>query len=1345
MDTNIESQKIGSDAPYPFSFFKKYGFWFVVMFLVCFNFGFGYYLYFNYASEDSYDIAIQSLEGVEPLEDFSYSYEVLNYSVAVANGKEKKVYSKKISNTTGVLITTDNVVSCDWNSPDSPNKHCVSDMIIENTNRVKPTIAVPQLDVLFSKNNFENLKYFYSDEFDVVTREVIKVSEENYSIIEKFDERVFKNFKVMPSTIDTSKIFAVRLEFDVPKYSSSSFNFSLGNFARIDPAISTCGNLNSIDPYILSADIVTNQQCFVIEANNVSLDCRGRNITWGTDGDNAYIGIENTGGYSNITIKNCRLYAGSSNLDTLSYGIRFTGSNNSFITNNTIITTGDGAGNRGIYTTSSENLTIKYNNIETNGTTANHGIYIEGGRNIFITNNTVLAKGTGAGGHGIFITTASRDDVIDFNYVRTEHPGATSYGIGISTNTKNMTITNNDIDVGLSETMTTSIGIIANGATANWTITNNLVTISSGTNNAPVQLNNADASTNGGTLYNNTLIGYGRGSSFMGIWVVNQQYANITKNIINVNGSTGARGLYGQTSSLNIYENNVVQTNGTGSGNYGLYFDTTNTNMTVRNNTIQTDGTISNYGLFFSSANFHDVRNNLIRADYAGSASYGIVLTNANGNQFYDNDVSQYYDSLLFAGTSANNVFVNNNFTSGSGKVISELNLVSGYPNYFIYNNSFGQIIWDGAFADNATLNMNDGSLGMYRNIFIGNNTIAVNASMFWNTSFTNSSVNITLFGINLTNIEQIRKVEYYDIDQGNITQSPLYSDCLATSACFNYSYDVATGTLLFNSSNFSSFTAFGGQVETNPDLNTTLSPVFILNTENNLVNKSQSFIFVNISLVGVGNASVVNFTFANSTTVNTTSYGYNLNSTLSFNWTFLYLGNDTYTYNVTVQNSKGINTSVTRTIFIDQRLPVLLFLPNTSSSGASTSNHQNIIINASILNEKNIANITFTIANSTTVNSTTYITTNNTFTFNYSQSFLGNGTWYYNFSVRDKANNLNTSETRSLIVDALPPVIPIPYNFTVKFVNPTPTDADTITVDNFIINVTLYTWNQTVGNCTLTFQGLNYTMTEVWKSVNETNCYTNKVSMGNAVYNFTVWGNTTLGLINLTETRTVTISVSNGTTPSGTGSVAVNRLHINFDESSSNTEFGSFGTFKQYQTVRLSQMCDNSTNKCSSCNISYVADPNSNVLVQDVIMTTGTADFYFNLQGANTPGTYKVAGYCRNGLHVPQYQSWYYSFEVSPVADSENNTLIFIIISLIGAILLAFALAYENYGFSFFSGLTISLAGVYSMINGFSSTVNVWTQMTSVIIIGLGMVITVVSAWEMSGISDVKQSEDED
>lgn len=149
---------------------------------------------------------------------------------------------------------------------------------------------------------------------------------------------------------------------------------------------SACGILTkSGDTYELSQNVSSISTCFSILAGNITIDCKGFNITYGSGGSAGGIGINNTGGYDNVTIKNCVIFDDSGST-TFNYGIHFLNVANSTITATTISTK----------------------------TGSSHGIVLEGSNSnlISLTNITTSVSGTSNPAYGILINGTSDNNLL---------------------------------------------------------------------------------------------------------------------------------------------------------------------------------------------------------------------------------------------------------------------------------------------------------------------------------------------------------------------------------------------------------------------------------------------------------------------------------------------------------------------------------------------------------------------------------------------------------------------------------------------------------------------------------------------------------------------------------------------------------------------------------------------------------------------------------------------------------------------------------------------------------------------------------------------------------------------
>ncbi|MBI5159164.1 right-handed parallel beta-helix repeat-containing protein [Candidatus Micrarchaeota archaeon] len=203
----------------------------------------------------------------------------------------------------------------------------------------------------------------------------------------------------------------------------------------------------------LYSNLFATQTCFVIDADNVTLDCAGYSIT----GRGVGSGVNATG-RKNITIKNC-------NIRSFLVGINFTKTNNSLITNNTIFN----STYWGVYVDVSNNTNISYNNIHNAsktgsgislrsviGQTSIQGSYVaynnisnssSSGIYIFYAWNNTLAFNNfySNRGHGVYVASGRDLYIYNNSFYNNTLDGVHLQTIGGSYTVWNMWVYNNSI------------------------------------------------------------------------------------------------------------------------------------------------------------------------------------------------------------------------------------------------------------------------------------------------------------------------------------------------------------------------------------------------------------------------------------------------------------------------------------------------------------------------------------------------------------------------------------------------------------------------------------------------------------------------------------------------------------------------------------------------------------------------------------------------------------------------------------------------------------------------------------------------------------------------------------
>ncbi len=389
------------------------------------------------------------------------------------------------------------------------------------------------------------------------------------------------------------------------------------------------------------------------------------------------------------------------------------------------------------------------------------------------------------------------------NTIEPVNVSATQIGIIIQ-NVTTVNITNNSII--LRDATTASKSIYIQDCVGSGSVYANSVVVS-GNDSMGIQTENCNSTTILSNIIQMT------GTRFHGILLNYSSWSNLTLNNLSstpsgINYNIRTRNSQNNIVSLNVINDTVGNTLGSGIYDENELYDT------VKENSIRTRSSI---GITFSG-NHSTIESNLINT--SGESANGISISGRNNTV-----VSNYIivtggasgpgDGLSINLLSNSSTYINNNITATLGIEISDGSGV-GTVNYFIYNNSFGEIRWTNeTVLDNFDINAsNDQGLGLGKNIFIGNNTIAVNTSGFGVTieglttglpTKINTSANITLRGIALGTISQIRRVENFTTASGDIIAAG--TNC-ASPSCDNISYNATSGILTFNITSFSSFAA---------------------------------------------------------------------------------------------------------------------------------------------------------------------------------------------------------------------------------------------------------------------------------------------------------------------------------------------------------------------------------------------------------------------------------------------------------------------------------------------------------------------------------------------------------
>ncbi|MHA1988660.1 MAG: LamG-like jellyroll fold domain-containing protein, partial [Promethearchaeota archaeon] len=324
-----------------------------------------------------------------------------------------------------------------------------------------------------------------------------------------------------------------------------------------------CGTISTPGRYTLNDSVSSSGTCFIINSDDVILDCNNFWINYSSGGGSGQYGVY-AGIQLNVTVRNCNIidayWAGGVTSDR--YGIYLNGVNDSVLENNFVNT---------------YNSTSIYLNVARNNTLINN-------------NGTVVGSGSSITGTGINLWVSSDNNL-------TNNFGMAIRETGIRlTYSNNNTLTNNT-GIGRGNVWDAS-GIFIQLSSYN-NLTNNTgigeylpgISISSSNNNRLV--NNSGSATLNGTgimlstnvsynvLINNTGTAYGTLYTSAGIMLSNNaSYNNLTGNI---GRGENQQGLYVLTNGINnIITNNTFRSN----GDEVVKISTNCSNNTFTNNTM---------------------------------------------------------------------------------------------------------------------------------------------------------------------------------------------------------------------------------------------------------------------------------------------------------------------------------------------------------------------------------------------------------------------------------------------------------------------------------------------------------------------------------------------------------------------------------------------------------------------------------------------------------------------------------------------------------------------------------------------------------------------------------------
>ena len=704
----------------------------------------------------------------------------------------------------------------------------------------------------------------------------------------------------------------------------------------------------------------------------------------------------------------------------------------------------------------------------------------------------------------------------------------------------------------------------------NFTILNNTINTSTGIG---IEVQRRE-----GVIMNNTIRVTG---SVQGISLSNPPCGNITidGNLVNVSGSgTSAFAIETGCAGTNI-TNNVL------SSRFTVVHVSNGDNHNILSNVInmtQTPVTGHEAGILFDTgfAGKSRIAENKIKSTEDGIA---ITVGTADNGVFSHNMIDCRFQCIEISAGGAtgpqDNIFVNNNITATEGQEISDAS--TSTVNYLIYNNSLGEIKWlnngTGSFLLDLSININnDQGIGLGKNLFIGNNTAALNSSAFSTGKMNFSQANVTLRGLGIPSVTAVMRLANFTTVEADIINKG--SNCNGTT-CRIVSYDNTIGTLIFNTTRFSSFAAnrtLGAAADTVPP------SVVIVNPANgsNLSNGLQAF---NATVTDSASAvETVRFSFSNASGIPFNVTATNLSGNWNANVNITTLAEGPHTMTVFANDTAGnVNDTVFIQFTVDRTPPRVVI--NVPANGTNVSDRiTDLLVFNTPIRDTNLSiyavifrfdNATGNDFNVTAVN----VSGNWSTTLNLSR--LVDGFHAMTVSANDTNGNLNSTEFVEFTVDRTAP--------TVIFLNPS--NESNLSGGLQAFNATVID-SLTQVNVVL-FQFTNGTRPFNVTAANRSGNWNANVNISTIVEGLTtitVFANDTLNNVNNTQTINIHVDLA---------APNVNIVNSSFSTTSTTPSI----TFNFTDNVSLSANCSLYLNNIF--NVSNAATPNNT----NTILTAST------------------------------------------------------------------------------------------------------------------------------------------
>lgn len=659
-------------------------------------------------------------------------------------------------------------------------------------------------------------------------------------------------------------------------YDGSTFVFNVSHWTsyRVQETAVDCASIGSSTT--MTQSVSATGTCFTITANNVVLDCAGYTITYDSAGGGDDYGVLAVG-WNNVTVRNCVIQDGTAG-GANSVGVNITLTNNSRVTNTTVLM---------------------------NGTTGVYGVIMRGAaENVTVFNNTFFGE-LGSSSTAIYLSTLVSRANVSFNVISLNNTVSPT-GIKSDGTSENGTIQNNTILLYGMPSVGVSLSSSSRNVIAFNSVRADVVRKSGITSDIqyPAVTLSGDSFYN--RINNNTLWANESSAYSYGVVIAGPaKYNNITNNFLDpINTGTGVYLYYTNNNTVN---NNTINATNTG---VSVYTNPFLVEGNVSGNIVDANSISSVTAIALSGAANTTVTNNRIV-----NSTTGISLATGSGqNYVMNNTIINVTAGIGITGVSSNNTFIANTIISAYYAVsVNDANN-SNFTNTRVANATHWVTVGARSFTNftNTTFMTNNGSVRFP-------NLIALNAS---NVSLANLNISLNKTFVNATNISAFNQSAVITLNNivfvdptpvVDFTDGGTYAAC-AADTCTEQSY--ASNVFVFNVSHWTSYV--GSETPVIPPVN--LTNVTLTKADLSDPVTAGNSLQYNITIDNIGTDTAYNVTLTETYSTNVTFSSASPTPIGPTNETFIignltagqvYVVNITVTVKETVFNGTRINNTV--------------------------------------------------------------------------------------------------------------------------------------------------------------------------------------------------------------------------------------------------------------------------------------------------------------------------------------------------------------------------------------------------------------------------------------------------